>query len=337
MVPDEFHSWAQHRRETTPYALTARSTHDTKRSEDVRARLAALAEIPGEWATTVRAWRDLVGTVGDRLPEPSGTEDATGDASNASLDWLAWQTLVGAWPITADRLGGYLVKAAREAKQVTSWTRPDIEVEDRLTEFAGLLCDEPALTGSVAQFVERLHPAFVANVLGQRAVQLVVPGVPDIYQGCEVVSLRLVDPDNRGAVDHSLVTAALDRGLSDVPDPTTDLDAAKARLTAVALGLRRDRPDLIGPAVGYRGVSVHGAAADHAVAIGRGEDLVLVVTRFALRLAGAGGWRDTAVTLPAGRWRCALTGQVLEVGRDALPLVDVLTDWPVALLVREGS
>ncbi|HET8971648.1 MAG TPA: hypothetical protein VFN19_11345, partial [Candidatus Nanopelagicales bacterium] len=119
-----------------------------------------------------------------------------------------------------------------------------------------------------------------------------------------------------------------------VPDPTTDLDAAKARLTARGLAVRRDRPELLGPAAPHRQVAVTGPAADHAVAIGRGEDLVLVVTRFALRLAGSGGWRDTAVALPRGRWRCLLTDTELDSTGGGVALAELLAQWPVTLLTR---
>ncbi len=232
---DDFRSWADHRRDEVPFTLNALSTHDTKRSEDVRARLAVLAEVPGEWATAMRAWRDMTGPIWPEASDPSAGTDR--------WDWLAWQTLVGAWPIDHDRLGSYLVKAAREAKLDTSWLAPDDEVEARLREFARTITENTDIVASVSQFVDRLHPAFVANVLGQRAVQLITPGIPDTYQGCEVVSLQLVDPDNRKALDVQVVRDALRRAQDQHIDPLADLDAAKARLTQQVLRDRRDRSD----------------------------------------------------------------------------------------------
>ncbi len=334
----EFCEWAESRRQAWPHTLNTLSTHDTKRSEDIRARLAVLAEMPGEWATSVRAWRDLAGTIyppvagDDGGPEAVPASDPTG-----RLDWLAWQTLVGAWPIDADRLGDYLVKAAREAKLETTWTLPNEQAETYFTDFATHVTTDEAIRGSVQQFVERLHPAFVANVLGQRAVQLVMPGVPDVYQGCEVVSLQLVDPDNRRTVDQEALDAALTRGLDGDVDPTGDLDAAKARLTALGLLLRRDHPEWLGSEAALRSLATAGTAADHAVAMARGDSVVLVATRFALRLAAAGGWRDTTVQIPTGRWRCVLTDR--ELVSDATPqsVGELLADWPVTLLVREDG
>ena len=238
LAGEQFHRWAERRRASWPHALSATSTHDTKRSEDVRARLAVLSEIPHEWLTAVRAWQARLGTVG------AATEAAVG--VDERLEWLAWQTLVGAWPIDAERLAGYLRKAAREARLHTSWSWPNDAYEAAVAGFVAQVCADDAVLGEVGRFVERLHAGFVANVLGQRLVQLAAVGVPDIYQGCEVVNLRLVDPDNRSPVAHAAVTAALARGLAGAPDPYTDLDAAKARLTATGLRLRRDRPALLG-------------------------------------------------------------------------------------------
>ncbi|MEO6821673.1 MAG: malto-oligosyltrehalose synthase, partial [Candidatus Nanopelagicales bacterium] len=332
--PAEFHEWAERRRADWPYSLNAMSTHDNKRSEDVRARLAVLSEIPGEWVTTVRAWRQASGPILTVGPDPALDNAATSDER---LGWLAWQTLVGAWPLDAERLAGYLVKAAREAKLVTSWKSPDEGVEADIVAFVDrVLADEP-LMGSVAQAVERLHPGFVANVLGQRAVQLFMPGVPDIYQGCEIVDLHLVDPDNRRCSDAVVLDEALVRGIAGVREPAVDLDAAKARLTATGLQVLRDRPDLVGPDAAHTAVGVEGQGADHVVAFTRGSDVVVLVTRFALRLAASGGWADTTVALPAGRWRELLQPRTMEFMEPSTPVADVLDHWPVAVLVREGA
>ncbi len=317
--PDAVHTWAARRQERWPRAMTSLSTHDTKRSEDVRARLAALSEIPAEWVTAVRSWRSAAGELGD-----------------GRLEWLLWQTLVGAWPVGEERLAGYLVKATREARLRSSWTRPDEEQEAATRAYVGRVLGDAVLAGSVGRMVERLHPAFVANCLGQRAVQLGLPGVPDVYQGCESVSLRLVDPDNRRPPDRGELAAVLDRGLAAVPDPWTDLPAAKARLTAVGLRLRRDRPELFGAQAAYAPVRATGPAAGHAFAFTRAGAVAVVATRLPFGLAAAGGWQDTVVPLPEGHWHDLLTGIRHHAGAGGVPAVELL-GWPVALLVREDA
>ena len=297
--PHEFAEWAARRGDAYPSTMNSLSTHDTKRTEDVRARVALLSEIAGEYVATISSWRERAGLAGE--DEKQSVEPV--------LEWIFWQTLVGAWPITADRLGGYLLKAAREAKQSTSWAAPDEAYEQRIAALVDhVLADDDLMAGIVA-FVDRLHPGFVANVLAQRLLQLVIPGVPDVYQGCEVVALTLVDPDNRQPVDLDVRAADLERGLSAVPDPAADLDAAKARLVALGLGLRRDRPDLLGPGAPLTAVPVVGDAAHHAVGLRRGDDVAALATRWPLRLASAGGWRGATVQLPVGRWVDVLTGQ----------------------------
>lgn len=320
---DAFHDWALRRSLTWPAALTAASTHDSKRSEDVRARLAVLSEIPGEWLATARAWSARIGpfTPGDEDPDPR-------------LEWLLWQTLVGAWPIDATRLGGYLIKAAREAKIRTSWTAPDEAYEAAVRSYVDSVLADQTLMASVAQTVERLARGFVTNVLGQRALQALLPGVPDIYQGCEIVNLRLTDPDNRLEPDASVLQAVVDRAV-DTVDPWTDLDAAKARLTTIALGLRRDRPSLLTGSHDYAAVSADGPAAHHGLGFLR-ADLCVLVSRWALRLDSSGGWRGTTLLVPAGTWRDALTGtRFASTGQ--LEAAAVFERWPTAVLVRDDQ
>jgi (1->4)-alpha-D-glucan 1-alpha-D-glucosylmutase len=319
---DEFHAWALERSRRWPQAMTGTSTHDSKRSEDVRARLAVLSEIPGEWVTTVRAWSTTVGG----LQTPGG-------AADGRTEWLFWQTLVGAWPISADRLSEHLVKAAREAKVHTSWTSPDHDYEKNLVAFVDRVVDDESVLASVEQVVQRLSPGFVTNVLGQRALSLFLPGVPDIYQGGDVVDLSLTDPDNRRAPDYAHIAAVAARVAQGAPDPV-DLDAAKLHLTGIGLRMRAERPLWLEPSADYRPVPAHGVAAEHVLAFARG-DVVVSVTRWALRRAAGGGFRDTVVEVPAGRWRDAITGQLVE-SAGSMTADDLHATWPVAVLVREG-
>ncbi|HEX4253896.1 MAG TPA: malto-oligosyltrehalose synthase, partial [Streptosporangiaceae bacterium] len=182
--PEEFHRRAG-ALAAGPHAatMTALSTHDTKRSEDVRARLAVLSELPDEFADAVRRWSARA-----RLPEPT-------------LNLLAWQSLVGAWPISPDRLRGYLEKASREAKLATSWTEPNAEFDAAVAAWPAAVLADAGLITDVEGVVRLVRPAGWVNALGQKLVQLTMPGVPDLYQGSELWDLSLVDPDNRRPVD----------------------------------------------------------------------------------------------------------------------------------------
>jgi (1->4)-alpha-D-glucan 1-alpha-D-glucosylmutase len=224
------------------------------------------------------------------------------------------------------------VKAAREAATRTSWTEPDPAYESDLRDYVRgvLACDR--LVVDVAAFVARLHPGFVATCLGQRALQILLPGVPDVYQGCETVSLRLVDPDNRVQPDLDALDDLLDSALARPVDPGSDLPVAKVRLTVTGLRLRRSRPTLAHAP--YQPLVAVGAASAHVVGFARGDDVAVVASRLVLGLARSGGWRDTRLRLPAGRWRELLTDTVHNADPAGTP-VGALLGWPVALLVRD--
>jgi (1->4)-alpha-D-glucan 1-alpha-D-glucosylmutase len=303
----EFHAKAAAAAETS---MTALSTHDTKRSEDVRARLAVLAEIPEEFAAAVRRWTAKV-----PLPEPT-------------LNLLAWQTIVGAWPISNERLQAYLEKASREAKIATSWT-------DRHEEFDAAVAAWPEtvqreLSAEIEEFVARVQRPGWSNSLGQKLVQLTMPGVPDVYQGTELWDYSLVDPDNRRPVDFELRRVIL-AAVEEEPPPIDATGAVKLHVVNQALRLRWERPELF---TGYTPVEAVGPAAEHALAFARGGgDLVVVATRLPVGLERSGGWRDTALPL-TGEWVDMLTGQGYSV---EVTLADLLATYPVALLVRSGQ
>ena len=226
--PDEFHAFAARLARDWPATMTTLSTHDTKRQEDVRARLAVLAEIPQAWAAEVARWHERA------------VAQTSGAAPDPDTEYLMWQTLAGAWPVDGERLTGYLRKAMREAKTRTSWTDPDPEYESMVLTFAEAVLDDDELTGQIASFVAGLAADAAASSLGMKLVQLTMPGVADTYQGCELAGLSLVDPDNRRPVDFARrrdLLAALDAG-----QPAAGLDAAKLLVTSAALRLRRARP-----------------------------------------------------------------------------------------------
>ena len=311
VTPDEFHDFAQQHGTRWPDAMTSLSTHDTKRSEDVRARLAVLAEVPGDWTEVVRRWVK-VAPLGD-----------------PSLAHLIWQAAVGAWPIERERLQAYAVKAAREAAGSTTWTQPDELFESALREMVDRVYDDPALHREVADFAASITPPGWSNALGQKVVQLTMPGVPDVYQGTELWDLSLVDPDNRRPVDFAArreLLARLDDGW--LP-PVDESGAAKLLVTSRALRLRRQRPELFG---GYYPVYAEGRVGDHLLAFDRGGAVTLA-TRLPVGLSRHGGWGDTTVSLDGYSWTEVFTGT--SYGGNRLAVADVLHTYPVALLVKE--
>jgi (1->4)-alpha-D-glucan 1-alpha-D-glucosylmutase len=309
---EEFHAAQQHRAARYPESMTTLSTHDTKRSEDVRARLAVLAELPSEWSRLVRT---LLG----RHP-----------LADRSLAHLVWQNLVGAWPLSRDRAHAYVEKAAREAGTSTTWTNPVQEFEGQLHALVDAAYDDPSTAADIDAFVTRIAPLGWSNSLAQKLLQLTMPGVPDVYQGTELWDHSLVDPDNRRPVDYALrrrLLADLDEGQVPAVD---DSGAAKLLVVSRTLRARRDNPEWF---AGYQPVEVTGSGAKHLVALDRGG-VVAVATRLPAGLA-ADGWGDTALQLPNGAWRDLFTGHrvvsdVAGVAADAL-----LTRLPVALLVRD--
>ena len=314
LSPEGFHAFAGRLARDWPATLTTLSTHDTKRQEDVRARLAVLAETPQAWAAEVASWHDRSVTLaGGKGPEPR-------------TEYLLWQTLVGAWPTGYQRLAMYLVKAMREAKTRTSWTDPDEGYEAAALDFTEKVLGDPGLTAGITEFVSSIAPDARANSLGMKLVQLTMPGVADVYQGCELAGFSLVDPDNRRPVDYAQRRAMLTA--LDECSPALDLDAEKLLITSRALRLRRGHPDWF--CGGYAPLRATGPAARHAVAFGRGP-AITVATRLPTGLRHRGGWADTALELPEGRWRNVLTGATHTGSR--LLLSDLTERLPVALLV----
>jgi (1->4)-alpha-D-glucan 1-alpha-D-glucosylmutase len=307
--PAEFHAGAATRDAGWPAGMTTLSTHDTKRSEDVRARIAVLAELAPEFATAVRRW-----SARRPLPEPT-------------IELLAWQTLVGAWPVTPERLAAYLDKAAKEAKLRTSWVDHDEEFERAVHGWPAEVLGDDELAADVAAFVERVRPPGWSNALGQKLLQLAGPGVPDVYQGSELWDLSLVDPDNRRPVDYARRTELLTRLEEGLLPEVDDTGAAKLHVVRTTLRLRRERPGLF---TGYRPLTADGPAADHALAFAR-TGVVAVATRLPVSLERT-GWQDTILALPPGTWTDHLTRRRVA---EPVPLAELLDRYPVALLVRE--
>jgi (1->4)-alpha-D-glucan 1-alpha-D-glucosylmutase len=332
LEPSGFHRFCAGRHAAHPTGMTALTTHDTKRSEDVRARLAVLSELPQEWAGAVAGWQAAT----DPAAHPAAP-DAAGPDPVAR--YLAWQTLVGCWPIDRDRLTGYLVKAAREAKVHTSWTSPHEDYEASLRDFAESVFADPDLCAAAAAFAGRIGPYAEINGLTQKLLQLTMTGVPDLYQGTETWFLALVDPDNRRPVDFDALDGLLARADADAAGSAPAGQCSKIAVVSRALRLRRDHPDWFGPGAVQSPLLALGPAAGHAVAFLRGEHVAVLGTRLPVGLEHLGGWGDTVLALPDGAWRCALSGRVFRTGGHggAVPIADLLLDRPVALLVRQEA
>lgn len=307
----EFHLAQQRRLASWPHTMTSLSTHDTKRGEDVRARLNVLAEMPERWGEMLQALRRVAGT------------------GHGPFDALLWQAILGAWPASPERLHAYAEKAAREAAEMTGWWGPDESFETRMHALvdaafadAGPLLDE---------YVAEIASLGWSNSLSAKLLQLTAPGAPDVYQGSELWEMSLVDPDNRRSVDfaeRALLLAEVDAAWERGDLPPIDATArAKLLVTSRALRLRRDRPDLF---TAYRAVTVVGPAAEHAIAFDRGG-ATTIATRLPRGLDRRGGWGDTAALMPHIPVVDVLTGRRYAGG--ALVLGDVLSNYPVALLV----
>ncbi len=327
---ETFHRLAAEAQHLRPAAMLATSTHDTKRSEDVRARLSLLSEIPERWGAAVRGWFE-------RNARHRG--GSRGDCPDRNAEYLLYQTLVGAWPISAERAAAYMEKAAREAKAHTSWTRTNSEYEEALRAFVHGVLDDPGFVADLEAFVAPLVEPGRINSLAQTLLKIASPGVPDFYQGSELWDLSLVDPDNRRPVDYGLrhrLLAELKEGDGKKGMPPeailarADEGLPKLWLTHQGLQLRRRRPEAFGPEGDYEPLPVAGERADHAVAFARGGEVAVVVPRLPLRLGG--DWRGTTVELPPGSWRDELTGE--EVAGGERPVAELLARFPVALLAR---
>jgi (1->4)-alpha-D-glucan 1-alpha-D-glucosylmutase len=303
--------------------MTCLTTHDIKRSEDVRARLGVLSEVADEWD-------DLVSTL----------QEATAEMRPAELDGrtenLWWQTLVGTsgetGPMAWDRLEGYLTKAMREAKTHTTWTSVDEAYESQVLWFAQATHADAAVRAAVNAWNERTAPGVRAAVLSQKLIQLTIPGVPDVYQGTETLAPLLVDPDNRREINFPALAGSLAR-LHGRSKPTTLADE-KLLVTHRALHVRREHSEaFVGDAAGYQALA---SSSGHAVVFARtvreNAQVITVATRVALELDKLGGWGEHTVALPEGRWRDVIGRKTHEGGSAAVAAI--LKSSPVALLVR---
>jgi (1->4)-alpha-D-glucan 1-alpha-D-glucosylmutase len=302
---DDFHTLQAARLRGQPESMTGLSTHDTKRGEDVRARLAVLSEIPQTWAAFAELFLSMTA-----IP-------------NRLFGYFLAQTLVGAGPIEPARMHAYAEKAMREASDGTTWTAPEPSYEAAVHEAVDAAYQDPHLRAEWDKINSVITLPGWSNSLGQKLVQLTMPGVPDVYQGTELWEDSLVDPDNRRPVDFDERMRVL-RSLGDRPPTLDESGAAKLWITRQALRLRSRRPDWFS---GYQAVTAHGSAHDHLMGFDRGGAMTFA-TRLSIKLAGDGGWRDTTVEIP-GDYIDVLTGQRWS---QAVTAAELFATYPVALL-----
>jgi (1->4)-alpha-D-glucan 1-alpha-D-glucosylmutase len=314
----DFHARSEQRAERFPHGLLITQTHDTKRSGDARARIGALAGIAEEWREEVERWFALAA--------PLRTEVGGRSAPDPTEEYLIYQTLVGVWPVSTERLEEYVRKALREAKRNTNWVEPDEGWEEATLAFCRGLYEEGELRDAIEAFVSRHTPRGERAAVGQLLLKFTTPGVPDIYQGDELWALSMVDPDNRRPVDFDARRKALDRLSSGVQ---VDRENVKMHVIRRALALRSRRPEAFEGA--YRPLD----AADSLCAFVRGDDEVIAVA------AVREGADEAELRLPAelaGAWVDVLAppehGRELELAGTVAFADIALPGWPIALLER---
>jgi (1->4)-alpha-D-glucan 1-alpha-D-glucosylmutase len=358
-APALLHAANAERNARWPSSLLAATTHDTKRSADVRARVIVLSEIPEEWRSLVARWhrahRDLASRARGRV------------APDVHTEYVLYQTLVGMWPAAGaegeldslrERVEAYAIKGAREAKARTSWTDPDDAFERALSDFIARLFARPEFVREAGAFAARIAPAGALNAIARMLVQLTAPGVPDLYQGDELWNFTLVDPDNRRPVDFALrasmlteVTTQRMSLIGDIPPhilrqwvATPASSHLKLHVIRAALALRAQHATHFA-ASSYEPLEATGAQRAHLFAFLRrseGVATLTVIPRLTYALAPdrpplGDVWGDTALVLPAelagsARWHCAISGRDFDPNGATLPVARLFELAPVALL-----
>jgi (1->4)-alpha-D-glucan 1-alpha-D-glucosylmutase len=321
---ETFHEFCRYQQDHWPNTMLASSTHDTKRSEDVRARLNLLSEIPERWTAAVRRWSEI-----NECHRRNGWPDR-------NAEYLFYQTLVGTWPLTVERALAWTEKSAREAKQHTSWAQNNPDYEAALRDFVTFTLRDDKFLEDLERFVAPLIEAGYINSLAQTLLKLSAPGIPDIYQGCELWNFNLVDPDNRRPVDFTLRV----RSLAEVNSLCAEelwrqrgTGLPKLWLIRQVLKFRARRVDLFTSSSEYRALMARGAKAKNVGAFIRGGSAITIVPRLVLSMNA--DWADTALALPPGKWRDELTGESFPEG--VATLAALLRKFPVALLVRKEN
>jgi (1->4)-alpha-D-glucan 1-alpha-D-glucosylmutase len=315
-----FHDYCTLMADGWPGSMLATATHDTKRGEDARTRLDGLSEMPNLWREAAERWAAMNGA----LREETGLDPAT--------EYEIYQALIGAWPVEQERLRQFATKAVREAKLRTTWDAPDSAYEDGLQRFIAGLYDNAGFVTDVAAFVATISRAGWMTSLSQTLIKLTAPGVPDVYQGCELWDHSLVDPDNRRRVDYSLRRRLLNETKSlSASSVLRGIESGIAKLWLLRKTLELRRKEAAAFDSSYEALYAKGARADHVVAFVRGERVLSVAPRWWHTLDG--DWRATTLRLPPGLWRNHLTEALFDGGKD-VAVEALIGGFPVALLVK---
>jgi (1->4)-alpha-D-glucan 1-alpha-D-glucosylmutase len=344
-APEEVHAWFAARAEEWPRAMSGSSTHDTKRSEDARARLHVLSEIFERWRDEVNVWAELNAEhrtiiAGDPVPDPN-------------TEYLLYQALVASWPevgATIDdtyraRVAEFLTKAMREMKTYTSWTNTDERLEGAVQEFLTAILASNTTDGfpaRVGRFVASIEAAALRDSLGMLVIKGTAPGFPDFYQGTELWDRSLTDPDNRRPVDYDERERLLGSLPAAAPTNLTS-PATKLWVTRRLLALRAEYPAVF-EAGAYAALEATGEHAANVFAFARQQDgtrVVVVVPRLTTQLVGLAAdaplgatWGDTALGLPSGgSWRNAFTGETIASSSGRIALADLFATFPFAILI----
>lgn len=320
---EEFHKWCSQTQAHSPLTLLATTTHDTKRSEDVRVRISLLSEIPKAWGDAVSRWSTL------------NAKYRSGEFPDRKTEYLLYQTLFGAWPISLERITAYMRKAVREAKERSSWTEPDAAYEEALEKFvSGVLSDTDFIADWEA-FLDPLLDTSESVSVALTLLKLTAPGIPDIYQGMELWGRSLVDPDNRQPVDFELRKRLMQE--LDQLKPEQIVARSREGLTKLwtvrqALRTRQAHPECFDARGCYQPLWASGPKADCLIAYRRGEDIAVAVPRF---LMSAANWEQTQIELPEGNWTNQMTGERLQAGQ--VPMSVLFSGFPAALLARDSG
>jgi (1->4)-alpha-D-glucan 1-alpha-D-glucosylmutase len=317
----ELHKFFRKQKNTQPHSMLASSTHDTKRSEDIRARLNLLSEIPDEWRAAVLRWSKLNGRY------------RRNDLPDRNMEYLFYQTLASAWPISLERILVFMEKASCEARQHTNWDNRNSEYDAALKIFVTEAMADENYKNDFEKFIASLTEGAQINSLAQTLIKLTAPGVPDIYQGCELLDYSLVDPDNRRPVDFELRWRLLTEAKKHPVDKIWKRRGEglpKIWLIHKTLKLRACKKNLFDG--DYRPLFPCGKKAKHIVAFMRCGGAITIVPRLVL---GLKNWGNTFMDLPRGQWRNEFTGEIFT---GPAQLSKLLKKFPVALLVeKEGD
>jgi (1->4)-alpha-D-glucan 1-alpha-D-glucosylmutase len=325
VAPRTFHDFCAELQQRWPATLLTTTTHDTKRSEDARLRVTALSELAEEWIEVVQHWSEVAHAT------------TPGPKPDRATEYLLWQTLIAAYPITEQRLTMFLQKAMREAKVHTSWSNPNASYENAVLSFARGAIANPEVMGAVVAFVEKILPIAYRSSLSQTLLKLTACGVPDIYQGAELWDTRLTDPDNRGHVEFTELARILERcSRATAPEVLSDFESGAPKLWLIqkVLELRRKQPEWFGSAAPHLPLHAMGVQAARTVAFRRGQNVIVVAPRLWGNLLAA-GFGDTQLDLPPGTYQNLFEQDVSYCGR--VDVGQLLSTFPVALLFTETA